>query len=121
MDDVFGHQDGMGGPPGLDALGIEGEAGRNPVKFLGDENEFEGRSVHGLHTRVLGFDGGFHIGLEILADDIDHFAKPRLDGVMNGIVDDGFAMGAQTVHLLQAAITAAHTGCKNKKCRFHYH
>ena len=42
-----------------------------------------------------------------------------LHGVVNGIVDDGFAVGAEAVHLLESAVTAAHSGGEDEKCRFH--
>ena len=57
--------------------------------------------------------------LEVFADDEDQFAKTGVDGVVDGVVHDGFAVGAETVKLFQAAVTAAHTCCEEKECRFH--
>ena len=50
--------------------------------------------------------------LEVLANDKDQLAETGVDGIINGVVHDCFTIGAQTVHLLQASITAAHTGSK---------
>ena len=119
MDDVLRHQDGVGGAPGLHALGIEREAGGDLVQLLGDEDELEGFSVDGLDTGVLGLDGLLHIGLEGLADDIDDLAETGFHGVVDGIVDDGFSVGAEAVHLLESAVAAAHAGGQDEKGRFH--
>ena len=109
----------MGGAPGLHALGIEREAGGNLVQFLGDEDELEGFPVDGLDTGVLGLHGLFHVGFEGFADDVDDFAEAGFHGVVDGIVDDGFAVGAEAVHLLEPAIAAAHAGGEDEKGRFH--
>ncbi len=119
VDDVLGHQDRMGGAPGLHAFGVEGEAGGDLVQLLGDEDEFQGLAVHGLHAGVLGLDRLFHVGLKGLPDDIDDFAESGFHGIVDGIVDDGFTVGAEAVHLLESAIAAAHAGSQDKKGRFH--
>ena len=89
------------------------------VQLLGDEDELEGFSVDGLDTGVLGLDGLLHIGLEGLADDIDDLAEAGFHGVVDGIVDDGFSVGAEAVHLLESAVAAAHAGGQDEKGRFH--
>ena len=62
-----------------------------------------------LHlTLVLGQDLGAELLLEVLADHPYNLTKTCLDGIVNTIVHDGLAIGAQTVKLLQATITATH-------------
>ena len=109
----------MGCAPGLYPFRIYIETGGNLVQFLGYENELEGLSVDGLDVGVARLHVFFHIGLEIFTDDIDYFAESGFNCIVNGIVDDGFPVGTQAVHLLESAVAAAHSGCKDKKCRFH--
>ena len=119
MDDVLRHQDGVGGAPGLYALGVQGEPGRNLVQLLGDEAELEGLSVDGFHAGVAGLDVLFHVGLEVFPDDVDDLAETGFHGVVDGIVDDGLSVGAEAVHLLESAVAAAHAGGQDEKGRFH--
>ena len=49
---------------------------------------------------------------KILADYEDQFAESGLDGIVDGVVHDGFTMRSQTVKLFQTSVTAAHTGSK---------
>ena len=48
---------------------------------------------------------------KVLTDDPYYLAKASLDGIVDGIVHDGLTVGAQTVELLQAAVTASHACC----------
>ena len=119
VDHFTGHQDSVGGSPGFLPFGIEGESFGDLVQFLGDEDELERFAVNRPDTGVLFLDGGFHGFTERLADDIDDFSESRFDGIVDRIIDNGFTIGAEAVHLLEASIAAAHSGCKDKKCRFH--
>ena len=49
--------------------------------------------------------------LEILADYPYNLAESCLNGIVDTIVHNGLTVGAQTVKLLQAAVTAAHASC----------
>ena len=114
VDDIGRHEDGVGGAPGLHPFLRDGERSGNLVQFLGDENKLEGLSVNGFYAGVFFLDGLFHLGFEGFTDNIDHFAEPGLHGVVDAVVDNGFSMRSQTVHLLEAAITAAHACCQYK-------
>jgi len=45
-----------------------------------------------------------------VADNEDDFAETGAEGVEDGIVEDGFAAGADGVDLFEAAVAAAHAG-----------
>ena len=47
-------------------------------------------------------------------DDKDNFSEAGMDGVVDGVVHDDFAVGANAVHLFEAAVPASHSGSKNK-------
>ncbi len=119
VDDIGRHEHGVGGAPGLDAGLGHGEPGGNLVEFLGDEHKLKRLAVHSFHMGIALFHVGFHIGLEGLTDNIYHFAEAGFHGVVNGVVNDGFPVGAQAVHLFETAIAAAHAGSEYKECRFH--
>ncbi len=119
MNDVLGHKHGVVGPPRLHALGIEGESCRNLVEFLNHEVELERRAVEAFHVAVPFRDVFLEVLKEIFPDDIHDLSESGLHGVIDRIVDDCLAVRAESVHLLKSAVTAAHSGCKYKKCRFH--
>ena len=104
----------MGGAPGLHPLFRHGEGSGNLVQLLGDENKLEGFPVDGFDPGIFLLDSLLHLGLERLPDDIDNLAESGLHGIVDAVVDDGFSVGTQAVHLLEAAVTAAHTGRQNK-------
>ena len=104
----------MGGAPGLYAALRNGEGSGNLIQFLGNKDKLQGLAVASLYAGISLLDVGFHIGLESLAHNVHHFAKTGLYGIVDAIVDDGFSVGAQAVHLFEAAVTAAHSSCKNK-------
>ena len=56
---------------------------------------------------------------EVFTDDPYDLAESSLDGVVDTVVHDGFAVGAQTIELFQASVAASHACCKQKKSRFH--
>ena len=68
---------------------------------------------------VLGENDFAEVVFEVFTNDKHEFAKAGVDGVVDGVVHDGFAVGAELVKLLEAAVTAAHAGSKEEKCRFH--
>jgi len=103
VDDPAGGPDGMGGAPGLDPAIRHGEAGGQVVDPL--------KCV--IHLDPIGkprADPVFEGLGEILPDDEDHPAETRADGIEDGVVENGFAIGAHRVHLLEAPVAGAHTG-----------
>ena len=112
MNDVLAHQNCMIGAPWLLAALGNLEAFRKVVKIL--EDEFNGNTAfifrNDLLTEVL---------FEDTTNDENHFTEASLDGIVNRVIHDGFAIGSKTIQLLQSTITAAHTGSKNKECWFH--
>ena len=63
---------------------------------------------------ILGEDLLAKLLLEVLSDDEDDLAKSRLDGVVYGVVHDGFTIGSKSVELLQPAVAATHSGSQKK-------
>ena len=112
LNDVLAHHHGMVRAPRLFAAFGHSEALGQFVQRL--EHHFHRQVVLILADNLLA-----EIVLKILADDKHQFAETGLDGIVDGIVHNRFAVGAQTVHLLQTTIAAAHAGSKQKQCRFH--
>ena len=119
VDHVLCHQNCVGCAPRLLPFRVEFESFRNLVEFLGDEYKLERAAVNAFHLAVFLLYRLAELLEEILSDNIDHFAEARLDCVINRVVDDSLPGRAESVHLFEAAVTAAHTGRKDQKCRFH--
>ena len=113
VDDILRHQHGMCGTPWLLALRIQGETCRYLVQFLGDEDELQRSAVDALDIRILFRHKGFHVFEEVFAHDVHDLAEASLDGIVYGIINNGFTGGAEAVHLFESAIAAAHTGSEN--------
>ena len=112
LDGALAHHDCVVSTPGLGALSRAGEAFGQSIEGL--EYEFAGDVAF-----VLGEHDATEILLEILADNKDEFAEASVDSIVDGVIHNGFTVGAQGVQLLQTAITATHSCCEEKKCRFH--
>ena len=112
MNDVLAHQNRMIGAPWLLAAFGNLEASRKVVKILEDEFNRNAAFIfrNDLLTEVL---------FEDTTNDENHFTEASLDGIVNRVIHDGFAIGSKTIQLLQSTITAAHAGSKNKECWFH--
>ena len=89
------------------------------VEALGQGIKALETELTGYVSLILGEDLGTELFLEIFADDPYNLAESGLDGIVDTIVHDGLAVRTQTVELLQAAVTATHTCCKQKKRWFH--
>lgn len=50
--------------------------------------------------------------LKIFTNYENELSKTGIDGIVNRIIHDSFAIRAQSVQLFQATITAAHAGCQ---------
>ena len=93
----------MAGAPGLDPTLGDGVTGREVLHLL--EGVAHLHVVrHPLAYRLS--EGGF----DLVLDDKDHRLKARSAGIVKGVVDDKFSIGAHRVHLLQSTVAAAHTG-----------
>ena len=55
--------------------------------------------------------------LDLLADHEHQLAESRAHGVVDRVIDDGFAARAHRINLLQAAVAAAHAGSQNEQRR----
>ena len=102
LDNVLTHEHSMIGAPRL-------------LTTLGNR-ESCGQCVECLETEltlhlalVLRENLGAELLFEILADNPYYLTKTCLNGVVDTIIHDGLAIGAQTVELLQATIAATHT------------
>src|SRR5262249_20505382 len=111
---LCGHEDRLTGAPGLFPICRDGKSGRQFVEFLKDV--FDRQTL--FKPRTDGFAEG---ALDIMADHKDQLSKTSADGVEDGVVNDGFAAGADRIDLFEAAVTAAHAGSENKQSGFaHY-
>ena len=50
----------------------------------------------------------FEVFLKVFANNKDNLSEPCLDGIVDGIVHDGFTIRAKSVELFQPAIAASH-------------
>ena len=119
LDDVFCHKDCVCCTPRFYPLRIHFVSLWNLVEFLCHDLKFERFTVRADKMTVFFFNDLFKISLEILSDDINHFSESCLNGIVNGIIYDGFSVRTEAVHLLESSVAAAHSGSKNKKCWFH--
>ena len=76
-----------------------------------------GQVVEGLEYQFAGdvtlvFRDDFiaEILFEVLADDEYQFTESSMNGIIDGVVHDGFTMRTQTVELFQTSVAAAHSG-----------
>ena len=104
--------------------GIDRVAGAPGLGAAGRRNKAPGQVLQGLI-------GVFHLDavlktaaddlpegiLQFPLDDKDHLAEAGQNGVVYRIINNDLTVGAQRVDLLQSAVTAAHTGSQNQKCR----
>lgn len=111
VDDVASGADGVGGAPGFFAVGGEGEAVGEVVEFLEGVVDCDFFGEAGADSFFEGFG-------EVLADDEDDFTEPGANGVEDGVVEDGFAVGAHGVHLFEASVAGAHSGGEDEECGF---
>ena len=84
-----------------------------------------GKVIYGLEYQFAGnmaFVFGNNLVAEVLfkifTDYENELAKTGIDGIVNRIIHDSFAIRSQSVQLFQATITAAHTGCHHQQDRF---
>ena len=104
LDDALAGQHSLAGAPGLAAALGHGVPGGNVLQRL--ERVVDLNAQLGADFLDAVADGLFESVLDIVADDKDDFVKPGLDGVMNGIVHDDLAVGADGCQLLDAAAEA---------------
>ncbi len=83
MDDILGHQHGVGGSPRLLPLRIKGELRRNLVQFLNHEIELKRSSVRAGDAAVLLLHGLFELLAEIFPDDVDDLAESGVNRIVD--------------------------------------
>ena len=99
-------QNGVARAPRLLAAFRHRKALRQVIQLL--ENIFD---LHVLRYAVA--DNLFKVLKKLLLDDEDYLGKARLRGIKNRKIHDNLAVFANGIDLLQAAVTAAHTGRHN--------
>ena len=97
-------------PHGLVRPGGHGKARRNVFERL--EDVVDGHAL--FKARADGLAKGL---FDVLADDKDELAESGAQGVEDGVIDDGFAGGADRIDLFEAAVAAAHAGGENEEGR----
>src|ERR1700723_183001 len=103
VDRIGGRQNCMQRAPWLGAAGRDGKPQRKFVEFL--KGVFDGDMFFKPCT-----DGLPESLLNVPADDEHDLAESRAKCVVDRIVDDGFAAGADWINLLEATVAVAHAG-----------
>jgi len=62
-------------------------------------------------TFIFGDDFVAKILFEIFADNKNKFTKSGVNGIIDRIIHNSFAVRTQSVQLFEATITATHSGC----------
>ena len=114
-DGLLGHENGMGGAPGLDAALRHGKALGQLFQLLVGVADLE-PGAHGTGT-----DGLFKRLLNLVLDDKDDSLEPGAAGIVQAVVEDGLAGRADGVDLFESAVAAAHTGGHDNEDRFGLH
>ncbi len=95
LDQIAANHDGMSRSPGFFALRRAAKAGRQLVKLL--EGIFHlAKSLHATADNLL------KISLQILSDDKYNFIKARLQGIVNGIINNNLTVWSNRCQLLDA-------------------
>ena len=70
--------------------------------------------LHGNMVLIFTDDLFTEILLKVLADYKDKLSETATDGIKDRIIHDSLSVGTQSVKLLQATVTASHTGSQYK-------
>src|SRR5690606_23265439 len=97
----------MGRPPWLGAFNLAVDPELRQVVILEHVVRF-------YLASKLGLENTLEFILKFLSDNKGNLAKSRADCIVNGIVDDCFAVRPEAISLLHAAITASHAGGQNQ-------
>ena len=65
-------------------------------------------------TETLFGENLLEVGSKTVADHEYHLAEASTNGVIYGIVDDGFVAGTYPVHLLERSVTGSHAGSQHQ-------
>ena len=103
FDDISRHHDGVVGAPWFDPSLWWCESLGQGVKAL--EDQFSGDV-----PLIFAKDFLTELLFEILSDDEDDFSESCFDGIIDGIVHDGFPVRSESIELFETAITATHAG-----------
>ena len=112
MNNVLTHEHGVVGSPGFHAAFGNLEALGQVIQRL--EAEFAGHLTFILLQNLVA-----ELVFKVASDNPHDFAESGLDGIVDGVIHDGFTIGTQCIELLEATITAAHAGSKEEESRFH--
>ena len=88
----------------------------NPEELLGkikDVIKTETGSVASATETLFG-ENLLEVGSKTVADHEYHLAEASTNGVIYGIVDDGFVAGTYPVHLLERSVTGSHAGSQHQ-------
>ena len=99
------HHYSMVGSPRFGTAFGAGEAFRKVIYGL--EYQFAGNMAFVFGNNLVA-----EVLFKIFTDYENELAKTGIDGIVNRIIHDSFAIRSQSVQLFQATITAAHTGCQ---------
>ena len=113
VDDISGHHYGVIGTPGLLAAFGHHISGREIFELL--EYILHGHAA----AETLGIVYLLEVLFERMTDDENDLAESGADSIINRIIDNRLAAGAETVHLFERAVSGAHSGCQYKECGFH--
>ena len=118
LQDALAGQHGLAGAPGLGASLGHGETGGHILQRLEGVSRFHAQRFAGGLDAVA--DGLLEGLLDVVTDDEDDLVKAGLDGIVDGIVHDDLAVGADSRQLFDAAAEAgADAGRHDYQCRFH--
>ena len=109
---VLTHHNGVVRTPGLRATLGAGEAFGQRIEGL--EHEFARNVAFVLRKHLVA-----KFLFKVLTDYEHKFAEAGVNGVVDGVVHDCFAVRAEAIQLFEAAVTAAHACCKQEKRWFH--
>ncbi len=112
FDEVARGADGVGGAEGFGAVGGADVGGREVGAVL--ECELDVRPALVFAGDVVAEDL-----FEVFADDEDDVGEAGLEGVVDGVVHEGFAVGADGFDLFESAEAAAHACGEYDECEVH--
>ena len=107
MNNVLTHEHGVVGSPGFHAAFGNLEALGQVIQRL--EAEFAGHLTFILLQNLVA-----ELVFKVASDNPHDFAESGLDGIVDGVIHDGFTIGAERIKLLQTAIAATHSGSQKK-------
>ena len=109
---IGGHHHGMVRAPRLHAAFGNRQPLGEVVQLLKDEIDGD------APAEAVGRKDLAELLFKRVADDENHLAETGADGVVDRIVDDGFVVGTDAVHLFERSVAGAHACRQDQECRF---